>query len=191
MKPISLILSTYYILLILSCEPEDKGCTFDTTVPSQHKDYVPYNTGEELIFQTSFGEYDTLIVANSKIDTIQSSRFECQLHERIKCDIAIITKDTSNYYEKPILQFHDNLTTSNSLLIYVDDGDFLATDSGGSSNEFIELFPLLELNGITYYDALLAHCQNPVNCKFIDSLCFVKNQGLVFYTINGVKRTKI
>jgi hypothetical protein len=177
-------------VLALSCnKDDDDGCDSIKTNSSDYKDYVPYTKGEQLIFETVLGEVDTLVIDNYKLSYWQPGDSGCSLQENIHCDISIKTRDTSDLREDLAINFYDNTIFYNSLIIGVQDGNFQsATFFGGSFFGHINALAEIELNGHTYSDVLLAACPNPPDCTYIDSICFVKNEGLVYYTINGVGR---
>lgn len=192
MKKWRFILLLCLALITISCRIKEETCVPNIVVPSELKDYVPYETGEQLVYQSVAGQLDTFAISEIRLDTFPGSRFDCPyIFERVYCKIQAILSDSSSMKTNHLITLFDYVVSPSTMLIEVDGGVFQATDFGSSTNAEIILLDSLNVQGTRYNDILLASCGNPVGCSFIDSMVLVKNQGLVYYTIYGVGRVKI
>ncbi len=192
MKPFNFLIAVLFILSNVNCKKEEPKCVFNHIVPSKFKDYVPYKDGDQVVFKATSGQLDTLIVSEIKFDSFPGSRHDCpNVYEKVHCTISTNWKDSSGMNVNQTITIFDYVVTPNTKIITVDGGEFQATDFGGGSNADINLLQKIAVDGITYSDVLLANCRNPIECSFIDSMCFVKNHGLIFYSIYGKKWVKI
>lgn len=189
MKTHAFLMFLLAITTIFSCKKNEPKCSYDNVIPSEFKEYLPYNDGDQLYFQSTSGILDTLIVSKIYLDSLRGSRHECQnVYERLHCNILTGWKDLE------VMQYNQEISLleldgTSIKWISISGGNFQAQE--GSSYAGINEWPAIDINGITYLHVLLANCINPAECSFIDSMCFVKNQGLIFYTINGEKRIRL
>ncbi|MEO1258611.1 MAG: hypothetical protein AAFZ15_07430 [Bacteroidota bacterium] len=187
MKQLSLLTFFTFSFLLICCKKE-KECVFNQLRPSIYRAYVPYEKGDYIIFKNEAGLKQILSVADFQAEEFIPSRHYCPYkHEKIECLIQTTWTAPDSSNNNPLIEFRDWVVTGNSLTISSDPPIFHTTNfsNPGPGGE-IKFLDSITFANHKYYDVYLASCPPADSvCFFIESLGFVKDRGLAFYTLNG------
>ena len=185
MKARSLFLLLLLPLLLVQCRKEEE-CVFNMFYPNKNVPYVPYQPGELIVFRNKAGLKDTLRVSKYKLEQFVSVRHDCPYkQEKVECDFQTSWVDTLRAESNHVIKFFDWVLTQNTIVVSSDPIGIHATNFTPNDKGTMEELPSITFAGQAYSDVLLARCNSDSICFAIDSLGFVRDKGLAFYSFLG------